>query len=501
MALVVMILAKIDGLAFESWLLPIQPNSLIAVLTTAAKTSMLVAGATCISQLKWNYFGSGHHRLYDIQLFDNASRGPWGSLMLLGNIRSSSMVLAYLLSLAAIAGLGIEPSTQQILEYLDTRGLSLRPYLTSVALFNGVLGSVPNPAFNCPVKASCSWPKFSTFGVCSRFENVTESVKSNCSAFDQNEPKKKRCLFSFAIGGIYNNKWAIKYKWNSDNHGFFISYALAFDGLDFGSDLYGSPASHLDTYPFISDADIAFHTTIQSANEGASWVEGDPLHITTTIWYWCEKTYDTVTASEGALAEGRLLSTQLLQKREDLYQPHRTSSFQTNDLKYNSGGSSASSTTAFSIGLYIYNHQSKMDDIGTRIAATLSAQMRSQNPSDNANASYIDGTAVIEETYYHVRGQWIILPLVVTFLFTASLCATILTTKELPLYKGSTLALVKKQIDGFAEDYKEAEVSEKEDKKETAEFLDDSAKIVSVNLKRDKITQKWALRKYKGSEV
>ncbi|KAK4220423.1 hypothetical protein QBC38DRAFT_494432 [Podospora fimiseda] len=55
--------------------------------------------------------------------------------------------------------------------------------------------------------------------------------------------------------------------------------------------------------------------------------------------------------------------------------------------------------------------------------------MRSQNPSDNAKLSFIEGTAFIEEKYFHVRGQSMTLPLIVTFLFTVSLCATILTTR------------------------------------------------------------------------
>ncbi|KAI0817888.1 hypothetical protein GGR55DRAFT_622433 [Xylaria sp. FL0064] len=37
----------------------------------------------CISQLKWQWFSQQPRRLIDIEHFDAASRGPWGSLRFL----------------------------------------------------------------------------------------------------------------------------------------------------------------------------------------------------------------------------------------------------------------------------------------------------------------------------------------------------------------------------------------------------------------------------------
>lgn len=40
-----------------------------------------------IGQLKWQWFKTSHP-LYDLQKYDEASRGPWGALKLLRSIRN-----------------------------------------------------------------------------------------------------------------------------------------------------------------------------------------------------------------------------------------------------------------------------------------------------------------------------------------------------------------------------------------------------------------------------
>lgn len=59
-----------------------QPNTLAAVLMTIAKASMLLSIAECIGQLKWTYFQEKTRSLNNLDLFSNASRGPWGALQL-----------------------------------------------------------------------------------------------------------------------------------------------------------------------------------------------------------------------------------------------------------------------------------------------------------------------------------------------------------------------------------------------------------------------------------
>ena len=69
-----------------------------------------------ISQLKWTYFQQRPHRLAELQVFDDASRGPLGSLQLLWKIRWKAVV-ASLGALVCVLALATEPFTQQILSY------------------------------------------------------------------------------------------------------------------------------------------------------------------------------------------------------------------------------------------------------------------------------------------------------------------------------------------------------------------------------------------------
>ena len=76
---------------------------------------MLVVVTSCIAQLKFRHFQESRP-LHHLQLFDDASRGPWGAFMMLLVVRMRAVVAA-LLAVVTIIALGIEPSAQQILEF------------------------------------------------------------------------------------------------------------------------------------------------------------------------------------------------------------------------------------------------------------------------------------------------------------------------------------------------------------------------------------------------
>jgi Protein of unknown function (DUF3176) len=114
LVLIVLILSIVNNKPLASWEYSIRPNSLIAVLTTIGKTAMMVIVASCVSQLKWSHFRRPND-LSDMQLYDDASRGPWGAFMML--LRPSSWIrdgLAGLSAIITIMALAIEPMAQQI---------------------------------------------------------------------------------------------------------------------------------------------------------------------------------------------------------------------------------------------------------------------------------------------------------------------------------------------------------------------------------------------------
>lgn len=86
----VVVLHKSNGKEQTRWLYDrLTLNGLIALLSTFIRASMMIAVGACLSQMKWNIFASGDEgawagrRVGDMDIFDQASRGPMGSLKLL----------------------------------------------------------------------------------------------------------------------------------------------------------------------------------------------------------------------------------------------------------------------------------------------------------------------------------------------------------------------------------------------------------------------------------
>ncbi|KAL2882442.1 hypothetical protein SGCOL_002182 [Colletotrichum sp. CLE4] len=116
MILIAVTLSKANGSPLVAWPLLVSPNTIVAVLTTVARTALLVPLGSSISQLKWRHLLLKVRPLEHLQLFDNASWGPWASILMIRHLLVQSK-LACALSLATILMLGISPSAQQILEY------------------------------------------------------------------------------------------------------------------------------------------------------------------------------------------------------------------------------------------------------------------------------------------------------------------------------------------------------------------------------------------------
>lgn len=104
MSAIVVVLKKIDGQPMSSGM-PLSPNTLIAIFSTLSKSAILFVISGCLGQLKWVYFEQRGQRLMDLQIFDDASRGPLGSLWLLLRIRWSAIIASCgaLLTILALA--------------------------------------------------------------------------------------------------------------------------------------------------------------------------------------------------------------------------------------------------------------------------------------------------------------------------------------------------------------------------------------------------------------
>lgn len=68
----------------------ITVNAILAIFSTSMTAALSVPLALSISQAKWNWVHDdqgGGKPLSDLEVYDQASRGPWGALVMLGKIR------------------------------------------------------------------------------------------------------------------------------------------------------------------------------------------------------------------------------------------------------------------------------------------------------------------------------------------------------------------------------------------------------------------------------
>ncbi|KAH0424822.1 hypothetical protein CcaCcLH18_11320 [Colletotrichum camelliae] len=114
---IIVILLLHQGKTLPDWPKFISVNSLVSIFTAVFKGSLIMPVAEGIGQLKWDWFRRPQ-KLADINMFDNASRGPWGSLIMIIT-RATSLNEGYLAGLGAfitIAALAVDPFSQAMVE-------------------------------------------------------------------------------------------------------------------------------------------------------------------------------------------------------------------------------------------------------------------------------------------------------------------------------------------------------------------------------------------------
>lgn len=109
----VAVLINRQGTTLAAWHLSIAPNTVISVLATVSKTCLLLPVTASISQLKWLHFNRAH-RLSDLDLYDNVSRGPLGALFFVFRLPLSLGALGAIITIVALA---FDPFAQQLISF------------------------------------------------------------------------------------------------------------------------------------------------------------------------------------------------------------------------------------------------------------------------------------------------------------------------------------------------------------------------------------------------
>lgn len=116
---IVAVLFAFDGKPITHWRAIAQPNTVVSALSTFDKSSMLMVVGQGLGQLKWQHFEQRPRRLMDFEIFDNASRGPWGALEFLYRIhwRALAGSTGAIITVLAVA---MDPFAQQVIQF-DSR--------------------------------------------------------------------------------------------------------------------------------------------------------------------------------------------------------------------------------------------------------------------------------------------------------------------------------------------------------------------------------------------
>ncbi|KAL6721585.1 hypothetical protein ACLMJK_000689 [Lecanora helva] len=225
---IIVVLVRYDGSPLPDWPSVITLNSVISLLAVVSKLAFTTVVGASISQAKWLWFRQDEPRpLQDLQVFDDATRGPWGALALLIKLKAryllpgcgshhlmkfsdaSSRHLAFVGATITILLLLFDPFLQQVVVYPDrlvpsdkvaaiaraqgyqarsNEGLPLPSVVDmsmKASIYSGIF-DVDDHAdvlvdHVCPT-GNCTWVDFSSLAVCSKCANITSYVERSCDA-------------------------------------------------------------------------------------------------------------------------------------------------------------------------------------------------------------------------------------------------------------------------------------------------------------------------------
>ncbi|KAF1936136.1 hypothetical protein EJ02DRAFT_414481 [Clathrospora elynae] len=177
------------------------------LLGKVASAALIIPTSEALGQLKWNWFHDSK-AMWDFEIFDKASRGPWGAALLL--FRTKGRSLAALGALLIVLLLAVDTFFQQVVSFPDRWALqnassaiprlaayrprylpyfiqgeeqgqyeeNLLPTTIKYLYGNGTTpvpfgnGTRPDIPLSCPT-SSCTWPEYETLAVCSSCVEVS----------------------------------------------------------------------------------------------------------------------------------------------------------------------------------------------------------------------------------------------------------------------------------------------------------------------------------------
>lgn len=500
-ASIVAILSTVQDKARSEWKFLILPNSLVAVFSTLSKASLMVPVASCISQLKWIHFTHAPHALSHAQVFDEASRGPWGALTLLCTIRAQKW-LATLGAVITIVAIAVEPFIQAIITYpqrevrlsgqasfgtayvygpshsaylkYDKGGSSSTSFCTiyvylliivtvSKYMMNSKMqGAVLNGIYNLnsPVQFQCStgncfWPAFTTIGACYQCRAVsTTEIEFGCgyvpTTSSSSESESAECEWTTPGGIVLTQKNTTRLASSS------LQVNASTVQKDSSYGLYQTPNALLALIAVVNISDFQL-----TEPEEQRYMECS-LNL-------CAKTFQSAKITNGTFSPGPITETYLdagrpgNSEKEKLFGLDEMSS----SLSVPAPGQGTIAVDMDDFDLlskYIVEvFSSPADtDFGTVVRSSPNITETIANISTSITyafgtseyANQTHGFALTTEQYIHVRWAWLALPIAVVLMGCALLALTIVQTMRMGVtsWKSSSILPLFTQFDGWGKD-------------------------------------------------
>lgn len=184
-------------------------------MSKVASAALILPISEAIGQLKWAWFGGSKSKeMIDFEIFDKASRGAWGSFLLL--FRTKGKSLAALGAVLTLLLLATDTFFQQItdlperwvlqghgeiprvLQYqgdngqmfeegspIDLEDINLRQATSKFFYYNGSSsmafgnGTRPEIPLSCPT-SRCDWDTYDSLGMCSACADISELLTYAC---------------------------------------------------------------------------------------------------------------------------------------------------------------------------------------------------------------------------------------------------------------------------------------------------------------------------------
>ncbi|GME23704.1 hypothetical protein GTA08_BOTSDO13727 [Neofusicoccum parvum] len=476
MAVLVATLVLADEHPLPHWPMSITLNSFISILATIVKAAMVVPIAEGISQLKWLWFKKAGV-LKDIQTFDEASRGMWGSLKLL--LGTKGVHLAKLGAFLTVFSLAVDPFIQQIVTYPTRRvpsGLNStvpiaynykdysygtimalkKPTLSMKSAINsGLYNTNDDPLKDfevtpyCPT-GNCTWSEpYQSLAICSKCANITESLDKKCTGSGTLETCTWTLPNGFMLDGFYRGRIYMNSTGQVDSINFNDTQATLTTVTTIRSlhdlsstNILGATAQECVLYACVEKYSARVEAGNFSETVTASYTNSTQ-----------PQTNDNITITPDGSTEQYIIES---------YAWNAVTQYFWSMWDGNVTGSTGTSSSSSDIADALY----QLGDSGTgdgspkpggmnmtmaAIAKSMTHLLRNQALQNKAYASSASfdrstakGMAWTTQTFVHVRWLWIVLPAVLEVLTLVFLLGTILRSNAsgVAIWKSSTLALL-----------------------------------------------------------